>query len=65
MTPKDKPMKCPDCDGEGFVIGETTGYGHACDGTQEDCDKNCPIPVPEQTQEQCPTCNGTGEINET
>ena len=49
---------CPNCNGQGWYCG--TEAGHGCDGTQESCDMNCPIPI--QTQEGCEICNGTGKL---
>jgi hypothetical protein len=47
---------CEACEGQGWTIGITTGYGHACDGTDASCSQNCPVPVPEQIQEPCEYC---------
>lgn len=47
---------CQACDGQGFTIGVTTGYGHACNGDERECQRMCPVPVPEQTQEPCEYC---------
>jgi len=43
---------CCVCGGQGFTV--TTTSGHACDGTEESCQRNCPVPV--QEQEQCEYC---------
>lgn len=55
-------MKCPTCEGEGWVLG--TGYtsGHGCDGTDEVCAQVCPVPEPIQIQELCFDCRGTGSV---
>jgi hypothetical protein len=47
---------CSMCDGQGWTVGIGTDYGHACDGTEESCSQNCPVPVPVQVQEQCEYC---------
>jgi DnaJ-class molecular chaperone len=49
---------CPNCGGYGWVSGSEAGHG--CDGTDEDCARNCPIQV--QIQEGCHVCGGTGKI---
>lgn len=47
---------CGACDGHGFTIETGTDSGHACDGTEESCLQNCPVPIPIQVQEQCEYC---------
>jgi len=45
-------MKCPACSGDGWTVEHAKG----CDS---ECHKwGCPV------QEQCPTCKGTGEVDE-
>jgi len=43
---------CCACNGTGGV--EQTGMGHACDGSEEDCARRCPVPVQEIVQ--CEYC---------
>lgn len=57
--PQEQYEKCFECDGFGWVTG--TEAGHCCDGTQESCNINCPIPI--QIQEQCQRCGGCGEVD--
>lgn len=52
--------KCNQCGGDGYYVGTTSGHG--CNGTQEDCDKTCPVPIP--IQEPCDLCEGTGRVEE-
>jgi hypothetical protein len=47
---------CQACDGQGFAVTTTTGHGHICEGDERLCQTSCPVPVPEQTQEQCEYC---------
>lgn len=48
---------CEDCGGAGFTIGIGTEAGHGCDGTEESCGRNCPIPIQVQIQEPCEFCH--------
>ena len=57
MTEKEK-VECPDCNGDGWTSGSEAGHG--CDGTDEDCQRSCPVQI--QIQVGCETCNGTGEL---
>ncbi len=50
---------CPECEGHGWIYGSEAGHG--CDGTEEDCNRNCPIQI--QIQVGCEFCNGTGIVN--
>jgi hypothetical protein len=47
---------CTACDGRGFTVTTTTGYGHVCGGDEKLCQTSCPVPIPEQSQEQCEYC---------
>ena len=47
---------CELCKGEGWYSGSEAGHG--CDGTDEDCQRTCPIQI--QTQVGCEMCGGTG-----
>ncbi len=47
-------VDCPQCGGTGYQ----DGYGHGCDGTDEDCARTCPV----QIQEPCGFCGGYGEV---
>ena len=49
---------CPECNGEGWYSGSEAGHG--CDGTEEDCQRTCPIQI--QIQVGCEMCGGTGRI---
>lgn len=63
---KQGKYKCPECDGNGYVINiidvwrTETGHHPSCDGT---C-RMCPIPIQVEDQEheeiECVTCNRTG-----
>ncbi len=48
------PQGGPDCPGWHAVT--VTGYGHACDGDEGRCAVECPVPVPEEGQEECQWC---------
>ncbi len=45
---------CIHCRGEGMVVRQRqiTAMGHGCDGTLEDCERTCPVPIPELEQYQ-------------
>lgn len=43
---------CPRCDGQGWV--PDTGSAHGCNGTDEDCQNTCPVPV--LVQKDCGLC---------
>lgn len=45
---------CPECDGAGY----STGSDHGCNGTDEDCNITCPVPI----QMQCEVCEGEGTV---
>ena len=49
---------CPNCDGYGWVSGSEAQHG--CDGSEEDCQRTCPVQV--QIQVGCEMCNGTGDF---
>ena len=49
---------CPECNGNGWYSGSEAG--HDCDGTEESCNRNCPIQI--QIQVGCEICGGTGKI---
>lgn len=49
---------CPTCNGDGWYSGSE--YGHDCDGTDESCQRNCPVQV--QIQVGCEDCMGEGYI---
>lgn len=51
---------CRQCGGDGYYVSTTSGHG--CNGTQEDCNRSCPVPVP--VQEPCEMCEGTGQVEE-
>ena len=34
---------CPKCNGNGWYSGREAG--HDCDGTEESCNRNCPIQI--------------------
>lgn len=46
--------QCAECEGEGvkIIIVDAYEIGHGCDGTEEDCIRTCPVPIPTQQQEQ-------------
>lgn len=46
-------LPCPRCDGSGLI--DDTRSDHGCDGTDEDCNRTCPIPVP--VQDSCAACS--------
>jgi hypothetical protein len=50
---------CPYCDGRGYH--SRTIATHGCDGTEEMCHRICP--VPDEVQDCCEFCGGSGEIN--
>lgn len=50
------PKECPYCEGRGWNV--ITVSAHGCGGDEERCAQTCP--VPEQAQEQCAACEGTG-----
>jgi hypothetical protein len=52
---------CTKCDGSGYYTGSE--YGHNCDGSDRDCQMNCPIEVPVQVG--CGCCSATGFIGHT
>ena len=47
---------CEECDGKGWYSGSEAG--HDCDGTEESCNRNCPIQI--QTKVGCEICGGSG-----
>jgi len=49
---------CPECFGNGWVSGSEAGHG--CDGTEEDCQRTCPVQI--QIQVVCDFCGGTGYV---
>lgn len=50
-------VACGKCEGQGWYSGSEAG--HDCGGTEESCQRNCPIEV--QIQVQCEECQGTGK----
>jgi DnaJ-class molecular chaperone len=54
------PDLCPECDGAGWVPGIET---RCCGRSDWECGgRGCTGPEPEQVQEQCEYCRGSGEI---
>lgn len=49
---------CPNCDGNGWVLGSKADHG--CDGTDEVCNRICPVQV--QIQIGCDYCGGSGLV---
>lgn len=55
---------CQTCNGDTYIIGSKTEPD--CCGnvsTSGECKSYCAVPKQVPTQEQCPVCEGTGEIN--
>lgn len=51
---------CGVCTGDGWVIGTET---RCCGGSEYECGgRGCTGPEPEQVQEQCEACGGTGYV---
>ena len=55
---KKELMVCSECNGEGWILGNESGHG--CNGTDEDCNRTCPIPI--QKQIGCEYCLGSGHF---
>lgn len=53
---KKELMVCSECNGEGWILVNESGHG--CNGTDEDCNRTCPIPI--QKQVGCEYCLGSG-----
>lgn len=56
--------RCPDCAGDGWVLGVGTDT-ECCGGSEYECGgRGCtgPQEVQVQVQEPCERCRGTGEI---
>jgi hypothetical protein len=47
---------CDNCGGDGYTVGSTTESEHGCDGTEEMCQRTCPIPVEVPYQQPCELC---------
>ena len=56
--PKEYMDVCPNCNGDGWYSGSEAGHG--CDGTDESCQRECPIEI--QIQVECEVCGGTGRL---
>lgn len=60
----DAEVTCPECEGEGWVVGIGTDY-QCCGGSEWECGgAGCYGPMPVQIQEQdcCPMCGGHGSV---
>jgi DnaJ-class molecular chaperone len=56
MNQKHEPSmrrKCPDCDGDGYVVSDSVGY----------FDSQMDNYLPTEHTMACPTCEGTGEAS--
>lgn len=43
---------CPMCGGLGYIV--VTESGHNCNGDEDSCSRNCPVPI--EAQQQCEHC---------
>lgn len=56
-------QRCPECDGMGWTIGVEP---RCCGRSDWECGgRGCTGPEPEQVQEPCAACQGTGAIDAT
>lgn len=51
---------CEACRGQGWMVEEYTKAVHGCDGSDEMCNRVCPVPELEQEQVGCNMCCGSG-----
>lgn len=63
MTPAEISRgRCPECDGNGWTV---ITVPRCCGRSDWECGASgCTGPDPHQEQEQCPHCQGTGQLQE-